>query len=268
MIRRALTWVAVLATIGLAAFIANAIAQTTHVVKAVDPLGNPPASANDWDPNQVEVGLGDTVSWQFDQAGFAHNLFLILPDQTERHLSLEAGCPGDHPVVGGACPPNHPPITYDFDESAEEGIYTYVCKIHAAPNAEAPGGWVGMVGQIAYGEEPPPPPQMPNPTEFGPPWEIGTEPPRMLGAKAKGLKRGVRLRLRVSHPGRVNVRFRRGGKVVLKRNLKGLRQGANNKRIRNKRLGGGRYQVQLRYRDQWGLPGQPKVVKRKVRVRY
>lgn len=261
MIRRALTWIAVLASIGGAVFIANAIAQATQSVKAT--------STNEWDPDQVDAVPEDVVSFEFDQATVPHNVVIRLPnDELPKNEGLDnitedvEGCDG----ALGSCPPGHDPVTYEVPPEAEDGAILYICTLHAT-YSQSEDRWTGMVGTI--GEDDDPDPRLGNPSPApGPPWELGTEPPRMLGAKVKGIRRGVRMKLRVSHPGKANVRFKRGGKTVLKRNVKKLKQGANKRKVRSKRLGAGRYKLIIRYRDSWGLPGQPKVVKRTVKVRY
>ncbi|HSI79368.1 MAG TPA: hypothetical protein VK919_01840 [Solirubrobacterales bacterium] len=262
MIRRALTWIAILATIGAAAFIANAVAQGTHTVEAV---------GVEWEPSELDANPGDTVSFEFPPApDLPHNVAIRLPNdeapKNEGLIYITEGHPGCNQAFPYLCPAGTAPVSYEVPPEVEDGAILYICTLHSVYN-EGADRWEGMVGTI--GEDDDPDPRLENPSSApGPPWEIGTEPPRMLGAKVKGLKRGVRLKLRVTHPGRVNVRLRRGGKVALKRNVKKLRQGANVRKIRSKRLRGGRYQVQLRYFDRWGTPAQPRVVKRKVRVRY
>lgn len=271
MIRRALIGlVAAGALAATAAFLAPALAQTTHVVEARDPAGNPPASGFVWDPgvpDAIAAETGDTVSWEFDQAGVAHNLFLVLPNGDELHLSAPPVCPGDDPTFGGACAPgSETTIDYSFDEGAEEGTYVYVCKIHAF---QQEGEWVGMVGEVVIGDGggDPDPVYTPNPNRpSGPPWEADTGAPRLSKVKLRPIRRGVRARLRLSHTGTVKVRFRRRGRAVHKRTLR-LSEGVSRRRIRSRRLRPGRYRVALRYRDRWGFQGRPKVVRKKVRVR-
>lgn len=157
MIGRMLAGATVVAAIATAFVLATASAQTTWVVKAHDP---PNAPSNVWDPglpDVIEAQEGDTVSWEFDQAGTIHNLLLALPDGEELLLSGSVCSP---PL--GIClpPPNHPdPIQYTLDQ---QGTYTYFCSIHGG---DADGN--GMAGRITVGEPDPgdDPTPMPNPSE-------------------------------------------------------------------------------------------------------
>ena len=77
MIRRPPIGAVLVAAIGIAAWsAAPAGAQTTWVVDARDPA----PGINIWDPATLTAEPGDTVSWQFDEAGTSHNLFLKPPD--------------------------------------------------------------------------------------------------------------------------------------------------------------------------------------------
>lgn len=269
--RRWLIGVGVVAALAAAGLLTTAIAQSPHVIKAVDPSGDPPAADRYWEPGiqdgpagTIEAEIGDSMSWEFDQAGEAHNLLLKPPSGERIHLSEGVeGCDGTGDF-GGRCPPDTPPITYTFEEGAEEGTYVYYCTLHNGN----PEGTSGMSGRIVIGEPNGGPEFMPNPTEVGPPWEFGTEPPRMTRVNANGIRRGVRLRFRLSHPGRAKVTVRRRGRVVLNRRLNRLPEGVTRRKISGKRLTRGRHRVILKAWDKWGQRARPKVVRRAVRLRY
>lgn len=164
MTARLITGVGLAALVAAGLVLATARAQSTWVVKAVDP---PDAPTNAWAPGLpevIEVEPGDSASFEFDQARTIHNLFLRLPDGEDLHLSAPPVCSG--PL--GICnpPPDHPdPIQYTFEE---EGEYTYYCTLHGG---DAAGN--GMAGRVIVGEpdggEGPNP--LPNPGEPAGPWE-------------------------------------------------------------------------------------------------
>jgi plastocyanin len=167
MTRRLATAIALIVLALGGAVLATATAQTTLVVKAVDP---PDAATNAWDPglpDVLEAEVGDTVSWEFDQARTIHNLFLMRAGGEELHLSAEPVCSG--PLGLCSPPPDHPdPIQFTFEV---EGEYTYYCTVHGG---DAEGN--GMAGRIVVGDPgggggPNP---LPNPS--GPPTELDTCP--------------------------------------------------------------------------------------------
>ena len=268
--RRSLTWIAVVATIAGAVFIASAVAQDSHVVRALDPNGDPPAENWIWDPGvqdgsegTIEVEPEDTVTWEFNQAGDPHDLWLQPPGDAEP-IQLSLGCsdgPGQNP---NWCYPDSEPIEYTFDEGVEEGeYYVYYCTLHGG-TPEGTSGMAGRIGDAGEGPE-----RIPNETESpGPPWEAGTEPPRMTGVQARRANPGARLKLRLSHPGRVNVRLRGNGGVKLNRTIRNLPAGVSQRKLNNGRLTSGRYRVIVRGWDRWGQQTKPRVVRRWVRLRY
>jgi plastocyanin len=90
-----------------------------------------------WDPGELEIAEGDSVTWNFDDppAQFGHDVWLVPP----------AGDPdpnGDDifEVTDGTVPPGGPPVTHTFEES---GNWTYICQIHATFTGDQ---WAGMVG--------------------------------------------------------------------------------------------------------------------------
>ena len=165
---RMLIVAALVAALGAVLVLATARAQTTWVVKAKDP---PDAPTNVWDPglpDVIEAEVGDTVSFEFDEARTVHNLFLKPADGEEIHLSAEPVCDG--PLGICSPPPNHPdPIQYTFEA---EGEYTSYCTLHGG---DAEGN--GMAGRVVVGE----------PNGGGPgPLPNPTEPPETLDTCPKG----------------------------------------------------------------------------------
>ena len=227
------------------------------VIKARDP---PDTSTNIWDPGiqtgPLQIEVGDTVRWEFDEARTVHNLFLMTPGG-EVELSTGPQCPG------GICLPGADPIEYsDF---ADGETYPYYCTIHGG-NENTPGGSMSgiiLVGDADPGEGPFP---MPNPTQPPDAWESGVnERPTLSNVQATGLRLAIRVRARISEPGRIRIRLRTGGSLVRTVHWRNLSSGAHAGRIGN--LGPGRYRVQVEAWDRWGLKARPAVVNRQVRVR-
>jgi plastocyanin len=240
--------IAAAAAVAALALPASAGAQSTWTVDARD-LG---PGLNVWDPVEVEAEQGDTVRWEFDQATQGHNLFLALPDEQVLHLSAPPVCPGDHPTFGGICAPGANPI--DYSDLDTDGVYTYFCTIHGG---DAEGN--GMAGRVLVGDIEPPPGPLPNPTDPpGPPWEAGDNTrPRITDLRARGVRRGARLRFELSERGRVTVAFKRNGKVRYKGALRKLKAGTVKRTVRHRRLYAAKYKVTLVAIDRAGNRSRP-----------
>lgn len=191
-------------------------------VRAVD---DPSGLNNRWDPPEVTVSVGDTVTWRFDGSTFLHNV-------KSTSGSWNVDTPG---TVGGA------PFTYTF---SAEGTYEFVCKYHAN----------SMKGKVTVGTPPPPPP--PPPSEQ--PWTNDQQPPsdldvadekrpRLSGVRAAAVRNGARVRFRLSERARVSVRFKLAG-VTVKSARRTFRAGRHRFTVRDRRLNG-RYKVEVVARD-------------------
>jgi glucose/arabinose dehydrogenase/PKD repeat protein len=92
-----------------------------------------------WDPDQLEIALGDNVQWNFPASGqFQHDVWLIEPGEPADSDGFQVT---DAPVPAGG-----DPVTYTFEES---GAWTYLCKIHSFVDD---GAWQGMVGTAQVGD--------------------------------------------------------------------------------------------------------------------
>jgi plastocyanin len=141
-----------------------------------------------WNPDTVTIQEGDTVTWTNAQ-GF-HNVLL-----GDSRLN-QPGFPED--------PAWNPPPQMTFNEP---GSYTFVCEVHP-----------GMTGTVNVGDggEPTPTPT-PTPTPGVPPPGGGapdTTPPTVSDVAVTGSGGQARVRVTVSEPATVNVRFARGSDVT------------------------------------------------------
>jgi plastocyanin len=120
------------------------LAAPQQVAFTVADLRDVFASGTVWEPNQLQVGFGETVTWHFDEpaAGFAHDVWLTPPGESMFKLT-------DPVLPGGA------PVDYTFRKA---GTWTFLCNLHA-----------GMSGTVVVGDE-----QTPDP---GPGPGTGGNPP-------------------------------------------------------------------------------------------
>jgi plastocyanin len=135
-----------------------------------------------WSPDAVDIQVGDTVTCTNAQ-GF-HNVLL-----GDSRLN-QPGFPED--------PSWNPPPKMTFNTP---GSYTFMCEVHP--------GMTGTV-QVSGGEPTPTPTATPTPTPAVPPPGGGapdTTPPTVSGLTVSGTAAGARVRLTVSEPSTVNVRF-------------------------------------------------------------
>jgi len=91
------------------------------------------AAGTTWEPNDLSVSYGETVTWHFeDPPGAAHNVWLTPPGGTMELLSaLSVPAGGD-------------PVSYTFRKA---GTWTFVCSLHD-----------GMTGTVDVGNSPDPGP--------------------------------------------------------------------------------------------------------------
>jgi plastocyanin len=96
-----------------------------------------------WDPDEVQIALGDEVTWNFDAPGntMSHDVWLVPP----------GGDPdpaGDDifEVTSGPVPAGGPPVSYTF---GQVGSWQYICRLHSGYSG---GAWTGMVGTAEVSE--------------------------------------------------------------------------------------------------------------------
>jgi uncharacterized repeat protein (TIGR01451 family) len=119
--------------VGAAAGAALVLPGTAAAQADVDAVGTA------WQPNQVEIAMGDSVTWHFDDPDnfLPHDVWLAAPG--DNPAPPEQG--GDlFEVTDGPVPPDGPPVSFSFGQL---GSWIFVCRIHSGFSA---GEWTGMVG--------------------------------------------------------------------------------------------------------------------------
>jgi plastocyanin len=156
-----------------------------------------------WDPQDVAVAVGDSVTWQF-------------PDTTQAHNINSDGADVDDPDWTAfkhdtALPA--PPQTFTFKTA---GTYKFICTVHSTT----------MFGTVTVGAAAPPPPRViplseqPFGNDAGPLGALervdeDKAAPRLSSVSARRTARGaVRVRFRVSEESTVRVRLKRRGRVA------------------------------------------------------
>ena len=223
------------------ALVAAAPASAAEVeVKAVD-------SSLTWGPSQLTITAGDTVRWTFAGTQQPHN---VQSSSANWQYATPVGAPAS-------------PGAYTF---ATPGTYDFLCQVHATP----------MVGRVivkdAAGNEPPPPPPPP-PSEQ--PFPNDTSPlggfesggldrrrPKLRSVRMKGVRRGARVRFRVSERARVSLRVKLRGIPV---KTKHVRAAKRRRTVTIRGLRAGRYHVVVRAVDPAG--NRSRAVTRRVRFR-
>jgi plastocyanin len=216
-----------LATVLLLAFPAGASAAVTRPVQAVDGVGT-----HYWVPNALNAQSGDTIQWRFTQPGNSvaaqHDVWIVPP--------------GGSPTRVGA---QYEGATAQTAVS-QIGTYSFYCSIH--------GGLAtgGMNGTITVGADDPGPPVDPGeawktapPPVTGPPpalntyelppvFESGdTTPPEVTIMSVTGVRRGARLRVRVSEAATLTIRMQHGSKTLATRRVR-VKAGAKSVTVRTR----------------------------------
>lgn len=222
--KRGVTFAIALA--GLLGVPATALADQT--VQAVDGV-LPDGSDNRWTPAELTVKVGEQVTWSFAGTTLAHNVRSDGSNWSFSSPIAVAGAPASHTFTA-------------------PGTYSFYCELHGT----------SMRGTVTVTDEtgaPPPPPAPPPLSEQ--PYANDTTPlvsyervdaiaPKLIRVSAGRVKRGVRVRFRLSEEGRATLAIKRGGKTVKRRTVN-ARKGANTVTIRGLRAGS--YRVEVRARD-------------------
>ena len=203
---------------GLALVVASPAAAADVTVRGLD--------SQVFDKPDIKLAVGDRVIWSFDP-GLPHNAVATSANW--------AGF-GNVPAVPA------PPTEFTF---TAEGIYTYVCEVHATT----------MQGKVTVGNPPPPPPPplsaqpFTNDASFDPAavetGGLDTTRPELRNVALDRSGRRLKLRFRVSERSEVTVRLVRAGKRVRTKRVAAGSRGS----VTLRGLRPGRYRVQLRARD-------------------
>ena len=217
---------------------APAALAADQTVRAVDGTAADP-NANLWSPSAVTVKVGETVTWTFAGTAVPHN---VQSEGSNWSLST--------PI--GIAPP---PASHRF---TAKGTYTFLCQVHPATMR----GTVTVTDEDGTPPPPPPPPppsEQPFPNDQSPPsvLEITDEDrPSLNRVRAARIRRGVRVRFRLSEPARVTIKVKRGRRTVKTKRVN-ARKGTRSATVRGLRAG--RYRIEVRARD---LAGNPSRVRR------
>jgi plastocyanin len=164
-------------------------------IQAVD--GTPDGTiVNSWSPSAVTIQIGESVTWSFDGTASAHN----IESDTGAWTFANARAAGNGPA------------TYKFET---EGTYTFVCFFHRST----------MTGTITVGNPPPPPPPplsaQPFVNDFPAPTVLevrDTVAPKLDRVSVTRVRKGAKIRLRLSEAGKVAVKLTHG-KTVKRRTV-------------------------------------------------
>jgi plastocyanin len=208
------------------AFPGAAFADAT--IQAVD--GSAADSFNNrWSPAATTVKVGEQVSWSFEGTAAMHNV-----QSDSANWTLKTG----YAVAG-------PAAIHTF---TTPGTYTFLCELHKST----------MTGSVtvtdATGAPPPPPPPPPLSEQ---PFANDTPPlsvlevrdlvaPKLDRVRVARVKRGARVRFRLSEAGRVTIKLTRGPRTVKSRTIDA---GKGSTAITVRGLRSGSYRVVLSARD-------------------
>jgi plastocyanin len=193
--------------------------------QAVDGTGTGPAD-NRWTPDVATIKVGETVTWSFTGTAIPHNV-----KATDDWVIPNA--PG--PKVG------NDPVTYAF---TTPGIYEFFCTLHAST----------MRGKITVADEagtlppPPPPPPLsaqPFPNDVPAPTILevrDTIVPTLDRVAVTRVRKGARVRFRLSEAGKVTIRLTRRGHAAKSRTVE-VRKGTSSATLKGLRAGSYRVQV-------------------------
>jgi hypothetical protein len=154
-----------------------------------------------------------------------------------------------------------PDVSYTFPTA---GSFEFACQVH--PEME------GFVDVTGAGGEPPPPPPPPPPSEQE--WANDQQPPtvfelvdevrpQLTRVRVDAVRRGARVKFRLSERARVHVRFKRAG-VAVKSVRRTFGDGPGRLTVRDRRMEG-RYRIEVVARDLSG--NRSRVARDSVTVR-
>jgi plastocyanin len=208
-------------------------ASADATVRAVD-------GSNTWSPAAVTIKVGETVTWNF--AALPHNVKNASSNWEFQTNYLFA------------------PSTASKTFTAA-GEYRYLCQLHGSTMT----GTITVLDEAGTPQPPPPAPplgEQPFANDIAPLTVFEKRDrvaPKLTRVKATGIRRGVRVALRLSEAGKVTVRATRG-KAVVKRTIE-VAKGRRTVTVRG--LKAGRYRVQVTASD---LAGNAAKAKPRTRV--
>jgi plastocyanin len=214
-----------------AIFVSPAAALADATIQAVD--GTAVDNNNRWAPATPTVKVGELVTWSF--AGTA-NLHNVKSDSSNWTLQTPFAAAG-------------PSAEYRF---TTPGTYTFLCELHKAT----------MTGSVTVTDEtgapPPPPPPPPlsaqpfaNDTPALTVLEVrDTVAPKLDRVAVTRVRKGARVRFRLSEAGKVTIRLTRRGHAAKSRTFE-VRKGTSSATVKG--LAAGSYRVRVSATDLAGI---------------
>jgi plastocyanin len=221
----------VVAFTAAAIFVSPAAALADVTFQAVDGTAT---SDNRWTPNVATIRVGETVTWRFDGTAIPHNV-----KATDSWVIPNA--PG--PKVG------NDPVTYAF---TTPGTYEFFCTLHAPT----------MRGTITVADEAGTlPPPLPPPPLSAQPFLNDVPAPTVLEVRdtvapvldrvsVSRVRKGARVRFRLSEAGKVTIKLTRRGRTAKTRTVE-VRKGTSSATVNGLRAGS--YRVQVSATDLAGI---------------
>jgi plastocyanin len=232
----------VVALTAAAIFASPAAALADATVQAVDGTAAD-NNNNRWDPATPTVKVGELVTWRFAGTANLHNVKSDSPNWTLQTPFATAG----------------PSAEYRF---TVPGTYTFFCELHKPT----------MTGSVTVTDEtgappppPPPPPLSAQPFVNDAPaltvLEVrDTVAPKLDRVAVTRVRKGARVRFRLSEAGKVTIRLTRRGHAAKSRTVE-ARKGTSSATVKGLRAGS--YRVQVSAAD---LAGNTARAARRARV--
>jgi plastocyanin len=205
-----------------AIFVSPSAALADATVKAAD--GNDQGAPNRWEPNAVTVKVGETVTWSFDGTALMHNV------RSRAGWQLSSA-----PAFGGA------PVRNTF---TTPGTYEFYCELHESTMR----GTVTVTDETGAPPPPPPPPPLsaqPFPNDVPAPTILevrDTVAPKLDRVAVTRMRKGARVRFRLSEAGKVTIKLTRRGQAAKTRTVQAP-TGTSSATIKGLRAGSYRVQV-------------------------
>jgi plastocyanin len=227
-----------------AIFVSPAAALADVTFQAVDATGPGPAD-NRWLPNAATIKVGETVTWSFAGTAIPHNVKAtdnwVIPNAPSAKV-------GNDPVSNTFTTP---------------GTYEFFCTLHGSSMR----GIITVADAAGTLPPPPPPPPLsaqPFPNDVPAPTVLevrDTVAPTLDRVAATRVRKGARVRFRLSEAGKVKIQLTRRGHAVKTRTVE-ARKGTSSVTVKGLRAGS--YRVQVSARD---LAGNAARAAKRARVR-
>jgi plastocyanin len=223
-------------------------------------------AANTWDPSNVEIETGETVTWNFaSSTGVSHNVNGVAgPAEDAAWPGYDSGFHSDGEVSRTFTQP---------------GTYTFVCDAHSAtmtgtvtvtgaavtPTPTATASATASPQPTASPTRTPTPTAAPDRTTPAPPGSarLDVVAPTISRLKLKAVAHGAKVTFTLSEPAAVTIRVKHGSATARAVRVS-ARAGLRSVTVRSSKLVRGRYTVEVEARDARG--NRAAVQSKRVRV--